>query len=114
MHDAIKKEYPIGVDVMENVQISEIITKLEMVLKNRLTREEVLDWAYKVMTAMEWMEEKENRALTKEELAVFHCLTTVYGMDLQNSPTEYFHVDDDFRDWIKAFQEVEKSLKTKK
>lgn len=99
---------------MENVQISEIITKLEMVLENHLTREEVSDWAYEQMTAMEWREEKENRALTKDELAVFHCLTTVYGMDLQNSPTEYFHVDDDFRNWIKAFQGVEKRLKAKK
>lgn len=99
---------------MENVQISEIITKLEMVLENQLTREEVSDWVYEQMTAMEWREEKENRALTKDQLAVFHCLTTVYGMDLKNSPTEYFHVDDDFRDWIKAFQEVEKRLKAKK
>ncbi|WP_404276534.1 hypothetical protein [Exiguobacterium undae] len=66
------------------------------------------------MTAMEWMEEKENRALTKDELDVFHCLTTVCGMDLQNSPTEYFHVEDDFQNWIKAFQEVEKRLKAKK
>ncbi|WP_214721323.1 hypothetical protein [Exiguobacterium sp. s192] len=99
---------------MENVQISEIITKLEMVLENQLTREEVSDWAYEQMTAMEWREEKENRALTKDQLAVFHCLTTVYGMDLQNSPTEYFHVDDDFRNWIKAFQEVEKRPKAKK
>lgn len=99
---------------MENVQISEIITKLEMVLENQLTREEVSDLAYEQMTAMEWREEKENRALTKDQLAVFHCLTTVYGMDLKNSPTEYFHVDDDFRDWIKAFQEVEKRLKAKK
>ena len=99
---------------MENVQISEIITKLEMVLENQLTREEVSDWAYEQMTAMEWREEKENRALTKDQLAVFHCLTTVYGMDLKNSPTESFHIDDDFRDWIKAFQEVEKSLKAKK
>lgn len=99
---------------MENVQISEIITKLEMVLENHLTREEVSDWAYEQMTAMEWREEKENRALTKDQLAVFHCLTTVYGMDLKNSPTQYFHVDDDFRDWIKAFQEVEKRLKAKK
>ncbi|WP_035387633.1 hypothetical protein [Exiguobacterium undae] len=99
---------------MENVQISEIITKLEMVLENQLTREEVSDWAHEQMTAMEWREEKENRALTKDQLAVFHCLTTVYEMDLKNSPTEYFHVDDDFRDWIKAFQEVEKRLKAKK
>lgn len=99
---------------MENVQISEIITKLDMVLENQLTREEVSDWAYEQMTAMEWREEKENRALTKDQLAVFHCLTTVYGMDLKNSPTEYFHVDDDFRNWIKAFQEVEKRLKAKK
>ncbi|WP_393965740.1 hypothetical protein [Exiguobacterium sp. S22-S28] len=99
---------------MENVQISEIITKLEMVLENQLTREEVSDWAYEQMTEMEWSEEKENRALTKDQLAVFHCLTTVYGMDLKNSPTEYFHVEDDFQDWIKAFQEVEKRLKAKK
>lgn len=99
---------------MENVQISKIITKLEMVLENQLTREEVSDWAYEQMTAMEWREEKENRALTKDQLAVFHCLTTVYGMDLKNSPTEYFHVDTDFRNWIKAFQEVEKRRKAKK
>lgn len=38
---------------MENVQISEIITKLDMVLENQLTREEVSDWAYEQMTAME-------------------------------------------------------------
>ena len=97
---------------MRTIQIDEVIKKLEQILEKQLTREEVSEWAYERMADLEWMEEKEDRPLTKKELAVFRCLTTVYGMDLQNSPDEYFHVEDDFRDWIKAFQEVEKSFKT--
>lgn len=98
---------------MRTIQIDEVIKKLEQVLEKQLTREEVSEWAYERMAALEWMEEKEGRSLTKKELAVFRFLTTVYGMDLQNSPDEYFHVEDDFRDWIKAFQEEERSIKIK-
>ena len=98
---------------MITIQIDEIIKKLEQVLEKQLTPEEVSEWAYERMADLEWMEEKEGRSLTKKELAVFRCLTTVCGMDLQNSPDDYSHVEDDFRDWIKAFQEVERSFKAK-
>lgn len=98
---------------MRTIQIDDVIKKLEHVLKKQLTREEVSEWAYERMADLEWMEEKEGRSLTKQELAVFRCLTTVYGMDFQNSPDEYFHVEDDFRDWIKAFQEEDRSIKIK-
>ena len=73
------------------IQIDDVInTKLEHVLKKQLTREEVSEWAYERMAALEWMEEKEGKSLTKQELAVFRCLTTVYGMDLQNSSERVF------------------------
>jgi len=98
---------------MRTIQIDDVIKKLEHVLKKQLTREEVSEWAYERMAALEWMEEKEGKSLTKQELAVFRCLTIVYGMDLQNTPNEYFHVDNDFRDWIKAFQEEERNFKIK-
>ncbi|WP_263707327.1 hypothetical protein [Shouchella tritolerans] len=72
----------------------EIINKLELVLKNQLTREEVTDWASEYT-----MKEKHYVS----DLKVWDMLMTVSGLDLQDSPGEYLHTDDDIRDWIKEF-----------
>ncbi|MFP7284757.1 hypothetical protein SFC15_00845 [Shouchella clausii] len=72
----------------------EIINKLELVLKNQLTREEVTDWASEYT-----MQEKYDVS----DMEVWKMLMTVSGLDLQDSPGEYLHNDDDIRDWIKKF-----------
>lgn len=95
---------------MESVLISDIIAKLELVLENTLTREEVSSWAYKYMTALE---DKNSWETTNYEQAVFECLKTVYGMDLLETPTEYLHWDNDIRDWIENFKAIEKEFKAK-
>lgn len=72
----------------------QIMNKLELVLKNQLTREEVADWASEYT-----MQEKYDVS----DMEVWKMLMTVSGLDLQDSPGEYLHNDDDIRDWIKKF-----------
>lgn len=86
---------------MKSLQIRYIIKKLEMVLENQLTREEVSDWAYAHMMTLE------NKETTRYEELVFDCLTVVYGMDLPNDSSEYLHCEEDIRDWIKRFEKIE-------
>lgn len=72
----------------------EIIYKLELVLKNKLTREEVADWASDYT-----MKEKHYVS----NLKVWQMLLTVSGLDIQDSPGEYLHTNDDIQSWIKKF-----------
>jgi len=91
-------------DQMKTPRIPDIISKLELVLENKLSREEVSDWAYKWMMVLE---NKEGWETTDYDILVFQGLTTVYGMDLVNSPTEYLHCEEDIRDWVKELQKIE-------
>jgi hypothetical protein len=74
----------------------EVINKLELVLKNELTREEVTDWASEYT-----MQEKYDVS----DMEVWKMLMTVLGLDLEDSPGEYLHTDDDIQDWIKKFSD---------
>lgn len=89
---------------MKTPRIPDIIAKLELVLENKLSREEVSDWAYKWMMVLE---NKEGWETTDYDILVFQGLTTVYGMDLLNSPTGYLHCEEDIRDWVKELQKIE-------
>lgn len=89
---------------MTTPRIPDIIAKLELVLENKLSREEVSDWAYKWMMVLE---NKEGWETTNYDILVFQGLTTVYGMDLLNSPTGYLHCEEDIRDWVKELQKIE-------
>ena len=89
---------------MKTPRIPDIIAKLELVLENKLSREEVSDWAYKWMMDLE---NKEGWETTDYDILVFQGLTTVYGMDLLNSPTGYLHCEEDIRDWVKELQKIE-------
>lgn len=80
---------------MKSLHIRDVIMKLEMVLENQLTREEVSDWVYAHMMTLE------NKKTTRYEELVFECLTVVYGMDLLNDFSEYLHCEEDIRDWMK-------------
>ena len=75
---------------MKTPRIPDIISKLELVLEN-----------------------KEGWETTDYDILVFQGLTTVYGMDLLNSPTEYLHCEEDIRDWVKELQNIENSYHQK-
>lgn len=89
---------------MKTPRMPDIIAKLELVLENKLSREEVSGWAYKWMMVLE---NKEGWETTDYDILVFQGLTTVYGMDLLNSPTGYLHCEEDIRDWVKELQKIE-------
>ena len=89
---------------MKTPNIRDIITKLELVLENQLSREEVSEWAYKWMMISE---NEEGWETTEYDILVFQGLTKVYGMDMLNSPTEYLHCEEDIRDWVKELQNIE-------
>lgn len=89
---------------MKTPRIPDIISKLELVLENKLSREEVSDWAYKWMMTLE---NKEGWETTDYDILVFQGLTKVYGTDLLNRPTEYLHCEEDIRDWVKELQNIE-------
>ncbi|MBU8595019.1 hypothetical protein [Shouchella clausii] len=72
----------------------EIIDKLELVLQNKLTKEEVADWASEYVMTYDPL---------VTDLVVFDILTVVSGLDTLESPGEYMYDDDDIRDWIKKF-----------
>lgn len=95
---------------MKTPRIPDIISKLELVLENQLSREEASDWAY------QWMMISENEECwetTDYDILVFQSLTRVYGMDMLNSPTEYLHCEEDIRDWVKELQNIENSYHQK-
>lgn len=95
---------------MKTPRIHEIISKLELVLENQLSREEDSDWAY------QWMmisENEEGCETTEYDILVFQSLTKVHGMDRLNSPIEYLHCEEDIRDWVKEFQNIEISYHQK-
>lgn len=105
--DLTEKENTLGDGKVSSIKLDEVIDKLELVLENKLSREEVSDWAYKWMMVLE---NEEGWETTDYDVAVFKSLTTVYGMDLLNSPTEYLHCEDDIRDWIEEFKKTKKSF----
>jgi hypothetical protein len=74
----------------------EIIDKLELVLQNKLTKEEVADWASKYVMTYDHL---------VTDLVVFDILTVVSGLDTPESPGEYMYDDEDIRDWIKEFSD---------
>ncbi|MCM3549389.1 hypothetical protein M4D48_12475 [Alkalihalobacillus clausii] len=74
----------------------EIIDKLELVLQNKLTKEEVADWASEYVMTYDHL---------VTDLVVFDILTVVSGLDTLESPGEYMYDDDDIRDWIKEFSD---------
>ncbi|MBX0319734.1 hypothetical protein [Shouchella clausii] len=73
----------------------EIIDKLEPVLQNKLTKEEVADWASEYVMTYD---------LLVTDLVVFDFLTVVSGLDTLESPGEYMY-DEDIRDWINKYSE---------
>lgn len=95
---------------MKTPNICDIISKLELVLENQLSREEVSEWAYKWMMISE---NEEGWETTDYDILVFQGLTKVYGMDMLNSPTEYLHCEEDIRDWVKELQNIENNYHQK-
>ncbi|MCC5714963.1 hypothetical protein, partial [Klebsiella pneumoniae] len=72
----------------------EIIDKLELVLQNKLTKEEVADWASKyVVTA--------DHPVT--DVTVFKFLTVASGLDTLLAPGEYMYDDGDIKNWINKY-----------
>ncbi|PAD10206.1 hypothetical protein CHH78_02505 [Shouchella clausii] len=81
---------------MEEPTKKEIIDKLELVLQNKLTKEEVADWASKyVMT--------DDHPVN--DLTVFRFLKTVSGLDTLLGPEEYMYDDEDIKDWINKYSD---------
>ncbi|MCA1063034.1 DNA-binding protein [Rossellomorea sp. AcN35-11] len=72
----------------------EIISKLELILKGTISREEVADWASEYL-----MQDELN--ITDE--IVWELLQIVSGVDLKDSPDEYLHVEQDIKDWINKY-----------
>ncbi|WP_346243230.1 hypothetical protein MKZ19_11405 [Shouchella clausii] len=73
---------------------NEIINKLKLVLQNKLTKEEVADWASKYVMTYDHL---------VTDLAVFKFLIVVSGLDTLESPGEYMYDDSDIKDWINKY-----------
>ncbi|MDQ1146127.1 transcription initiation factor IIE alpha subunit [Bacillus sp. SORGH_AS 510] len=77
---------------MNQPTVSEIINRLDLVLTDRMTREEVSGWAsYYVMA--------DNRTIDDE--IVWELLKIISGIDILDSPKTYLHNEEDIKDWIK-------------
>ncbi|ALA55089.1 hypothetical protein CAY60_019660 [Shouchella clausii] len=81
---------------MREPTLKEIIDKLELVLQNKLTKEEVADWAAEYVMTYDHL---------VTDLVVFDFLTVVSGLDTLESPGEYMYDDEDIRDWINQYSE---------
>ncbi|WP_226669667.1 DNA-binding protein [Metabacillus litoralis] len=76
---------------MNEPNMKEVIEKLEKVLSGDLNREDVSDWAeFYVMTD----EPKVN------DENVWEMLKTISGIDILDSPTTYYHNQEDIKEWI--------------
>lgn len=78
--------------------LSDIIEKLELVLKGFLTREEVSDWAAAFILDDELKIYDQN---------LFNLLNLVFGMDLKDSPTEYLHTEIEIKKWIEKYNLIQ-------
>lgn len=77
---------------MNQPTVSEIINRLDLVLTDGMTREEVSDWAsYYVMA--------DNPTIDDEN--VWELLKIISGIDILDSPKTYLHNEEDIKDWIK-------------
>lgn len=72
----------------------EIINKLKLILQEKLSREEVADWA-----SVYVMQDEPNIS----DETVWELLKVVSGVDLLDSPDEYLHVEQDIKDWIDEY-----------
>lgn len=72
----------------------EIINKLKLILQGTLSRKEVADWASEYVM-------QDDRDISDE--TVWELLQVVSGVDLQDSPDEYLHVEQDIKDWIDKY-----------
>ncbi|PAF15109.1 hypothetical protein CHH59_05520 [Shouchella clausii] len=72
----------------------EIIDKLELVLQNKLTKEEVADWASKYVVTDDY---------PVTDLTVFRFLKTVSGLDTLLAPGEYMYDDGDIKNWMNKY-----------
>jgi hypothetical protein len=77
---------------MNQPTVSEVIERLKSVLNGELTREEVSEWAsYYVMADDP----------TIDDEIVWDLLKIISGIDILDSPTSYFHNEEDIKDWIR-------------
>lgn len=79
---------------MEQPTKEQIINKLKLILQGKLSREEVADWASEYV-----MQDEPNIS----DETVWELLLVVSGVDLQDSPDEYLHVEQDIKDWIDKY-----------
>lgn len=88
---------------MKRITMNECIIRLDRVLNDNMSREELSDWAHGQMRVLE---QKDGFDWTTHDEKVWECLTTLYGMDLLDTPTGYLHNDRDLKDWMRHFQEL--------
>ena len=81
--------------MMSQPTIEEVIAKLKMVFKGKLTREEVADWAWKYVT---------DDSLVLEDKKLRDLLDCAEGVDIPVSPGKYLFHEEDIKDWIRQFE----------
>lgn len=72
----------------------EAINKLSLILQNKLSREEVADWASEYV-----MHDDPDI----HDDIVWDILIIISGVDLKNGPNEYLHVEQDIKNWINEY-----------
>lgn len=70
----------------------EITQRLEQILNNQLSREEVADWAFAFL--------EQDDALAEMDLNAWHYLVTVSAVAERTAPGEYLYSLEDIQDWI--------------
>lgn len=70
----------------------EITHRLEQILKNQLSREEVADWAFAFIA--------QDDAIEVEDLPAWHYLVTASAVAERTAPENYLYSPEDIRDWI--------------
>lgn len=77
----------------------EMLTKLNDILKRKMSREEVANWAS--MNAEKYIY-KSN--LSNEDKLLWRHFDIVSGIDLKSSPTKYLHSEDEIHEWIEKIE----------
>ncbi|WP_214824050.1 hypothetical protein [Exiguobacterium algae] len=91
---------------MNRMTLDELIRRLDLVISRKLSREALSDWAYEQMMVLE---QKDGFDWSLYDQKVWECLTTLYGMDLLETPTEYLHDDRDLEEWMRSFEEMNRT-----
>ncbi|MEZ6044134.1 MAG: hypothetical protein R3C11_00835 [Planctomycetaceae bacterium] len=76
------------------ISLNTLAPVFEALINGQMSREEASDWA--IILEQEWDAKVHTASSSVDESVLYDSLDLLKAADFKNSPTEYFHVPEDF------------------